>query len=737
MIVSSEFYKDEVRCGFYVPTAIKQAWAAALMVLAEIDRICTKYGIEYFADWGTLIGVVRHGGFVPWDDDLDICMKREDYIRFREVADRELSPEYVIHDYERQENHWLFIARICNTRNINFSKEHLDKFHNFPYISAIDIFVQDYVYRDPDKENERCDSIKYLLAVADGIINEEFNKSTIETNLSEIECKYGVIFDRGASARNLGIAIYKLIEKRLGETPESEADNLVQLFPWGIKGVQGLPKRYYEHIIRLPFENTTIPVPACYAKVLANRYGDYLKIHKIWGGHGYPYFEAQKANLQVVVDFKLPEFSFDSSMLERPEVDDSGGIKAISKEWLAENKEIFATVRENIYGADIECSDDRLLTMLADCQQSAVDYGSYIEQVIGADRQEVKRVVAALEAYCETLFALYNTPEDTICLEDMGKALDLVESEIASQIINKQIIVFVVDDINRFREIEPLYKRLLSDRNNLVYTVFVVTDFKDIYGSVTKSDSDRTVKDGDKVNLSTLIPDIIFFQNPYDAQNPCLTLPEEYYASNMRLIARQLIYVAPEVDEFDLGAINDIYNMKHYVTAPGVILADRIYIQSENMKEMYVKKLAEFCGEDTESIWRGEIDVRTDIYDTGCNVHEKHIDCPNATTRKKLLYCFGENELFEHDRDKLKEAINKRLSLFESNREALDITVCIYPQMLEKDCQKYFMGIEYISYSEVDTDVIRTYDAYYGSPSPLVLRFVRAGKAVMISDYDV
>ena len=78
-----DFYRDEVRCGFYIPTAVKQAWAANLTVLSEIDRICEKYGIRYFADWGSILGAVRHGGYVPWDDDLDICMLRDDYTRFR------------------------------------------------------------------------------------------------------------------------------------------------------------------------------------------------------------------------------------------------------------------------------------------------------------------------------------------------------------------------------------------------------------------------------------------------------------------------------------------------------------------------------------------------------------------------------------------------------------------------------------------------------------------------------
>ncbi len=140
-----DFFRDEVRNGFYIPAAIKQAWAATLDVLSEIDRICTKHDITYFADWGTFLGAVRHGGFIPWDDDLDICMKRDDYVRFREVADSELPSNFVFHDYERKDTHWEFLARVVNNDKMCFEEEYLRTHNNFPWLAGVDIFVKDYL----------------------------------------------------------------------------------------------------------------------------------------------------------------------------------------------------------------------------------------------------------------------------------------------------------------------------------------------------------------------------------------------------------------------------------------------------------------------------------------------------------------------------------------------------------------------------------------------------------------
>ena len=110
MQLPDSYYEDEVRDGFYIPSMGKKAWAAELAVLNEVDRICTKHNIQYFAEWGTLLGAIRHGGFIPWDDDMDIAMKRADYEKFLKVAPQELPGGFEIFNLRNHDNFWYFLA---------------------------------------------------------------------------------------------------------------------------------------------------------------------------------------------------------------------------------------------------------------------------------------------------------------------------------------------------------------------------------------------------------------------------------------------------------------------------------------------------------------------------------------------------------------------------------------------------------------------------------------------------
>ena len=346
-----DFFRDEIRCGFYIPTAIKQAWWVQLNVLKEIDKVCKKHDIHYFANWGTLLGAVRHGGFVPWDDDLDIGMCREDYRRFREVADAELPAEYSIHDYERQEDHWLFLARVVNNKRICFDPDYLNAHHNFPWLIGIDIFIKDYLYDDPVKEKERDDEVMHIIAVADGIVEEKIPLAVKEKWLAEFEEKYNVVIDRTLDKRSIGVELYRLAEKQISRLTAKDSHTMGQVFPLIIKGHKALPPDYYEKVFSIPFENGSIPVTAGYNAFLASDYGDYLKLYKKGGSHGYPFFEGQKKEMMKDAGFSYPGYNYDPSTQKRDDPDEAyrSSLKGMTEECLIRFDELYDMICNRIF----------------------------------------------------------------------------------------------------------------------------------------------------------------------------------------------------------------------------------------------------------------------------------------------------------------------------------------------------------------------------------------------------
>ena len=86
------FFEEEVRCGHTVTSQIKKLWSVQIACLEQLKQICERHNIRYFVSGGTLLGVIRHKGYIPWDDDLDVVMFKEDYDRFCQVAPNELPP---------------------------------------------------------------------------------------------------------------------------------------------------------------------------------------------------------------------------------------------------------------------------------------------------------------------------------------------------------------------------------------------------------------------------------------------------------------------------------------------------------------------------------------------------------------------------------------------------------------------------------------------------------------------
>lgn len=752
---SIDFFKDEIRNGFYIPTAIKQAWAADLDVLAEIDRICKKHDIKYFADWGTFLGAVRHGGYVPWDDDLDICMLRDDYIRFRSVADKELPAHFVIHDFERKENHWLFLSRVVNNSKMCFDLKYLDEHNNFPWLAGVDIFVKDYLFADDDKEKRRDKDIMNILAVADGITEGSINKQQASAHLNEIKRRYHISLPGMYRTRDVAVALYKLAEQQMAKVKPDETDRVGQVFPWILKNGPDAAERkaFYESFIRLPFEDTTIPVPATYNAVLASRYGNYNEIRKVWDGHDYPYFEGQKEDMEKLSGEKFPGFVFRAEMLKRPDVDNRRSLKNTSLRCLDELKAFLKDAENILHGGTL----DDFTQTISDSQQLAAEYGTLVEQAKGEERDCTKEVVEALQQYCDALWNEYQTVAggaEMDSLPESRRALEAVVETVTLRIIERREVLFLPTGSVEWDALKEYYTKEM-DKDVDVFVVPMPIMKKSFMGKILMSDGEIedsvhieeypegiVYTDWKTYDPALHCPDEVYIENPYDGANPCLTVPPDFYAENLRKYAGKITYVPiGETSEFGQEDVNDWYNLKHYVTAPGVVFADEVRVQSDNIREQYINALTAFAGEENKAIWEKKIMAAH----AGTGVE--------ADMEKKVIYCIGANELKEHT-EVFYDSVMNRLDILSGCEGDIKVSLMLYPNSRNEwkavddelsdrifytiDNMVPASGMELITLDQRSADRIASdYDGYYGSPSPLVPAFVVKGKPVMLANYGV
>ena len=284
------FFEGEWREGFFVESKMKRAWAAEMVVLEEIDRICKAHGIQYFADWGTLLGAVRHKGFIPWDDDIDIVMKRKDYNKFLQVVQEEIPSGWLMcnaslpggDDWDHE------FSRLINGLKIDFAKEHLDKFHGCPYIVGVDIFPLDNL---PEDEEEV--SVLYsLMKIAYGtIFFVKRNEMEIaEKQLDELEKMCQIKFEREG---NLSQQLFQLLDILNSSYSHIETPEMISYFSWYIQNKKViLKKEWYSESIEVPFENMMIPIPIGYEQVLKVLYGEDYMVPIIGASdHNYPFYK--------------------------------------------------------------------------------------------------------------------------------------------------------------------------------------------------------------------------------------------------------------------------------------------------------------------------------------------------------------------------------------------------------------------------------------------------------------
>lgn len=300
MHFSDDFFKAETIDGFYIEEMMKRAWAAEMEVLEEVLRVCRKHDIPVFADYGTLLGTVRHQGFIPWDDDLDLCMKREDFMRFIEIAPQELTPAFMLKSIYNNSTHLNATARVINGYYMNFDKAFLEQFHGCPYAVGVDIFPLDYCLKDKEREEIQHKCIQLVMSAASSIpVDAPMDEKTIAL-LDSIEKLSGEQIIR---TNPLQHELKVVVDKLSAWGNSSNSDAICHMIPYALAGDYRVSKNCYDESMEMPFFHMMVPVPSKYNEILTAEYGaDYMTPNHAWRAHDYPFYNKQKNALRDVLE---------------------------------------------------------------------------------------------------------------------------------------------------------------------------------------------------------------------------------------------------------------------------------------------------------------------------------------------------------------------------------------------------------------------------------------------------
>ena len=237
-------------------------------MLDEIARICEIHKLQYFLIGGTLLGAIRHKGFIPWDDDLDIAMPRKDYNKFREICKNDLNDQYYLHSIDMDPKYWVSFIKLLK-KNTIFEPEQ-DKTIDTPYKGVyVDIFPLD----NANKERSIFQDIQ--AKICKGLTSFQYRrrKATMITK-TPLGIKILYPFLSLFSVKTIS----KIIDKIMQLNKNDNSPYFINIASFINVHKHTILKEKYLPSVKMEFEGKLYNVPRDYDYVLNRLYGDYMTL---------------------------------------------------------------------------------------------------------------------------------------------------------------------------------------------------------------------------------------------------------------------------------------------------------------------------------------------------------------------------------------------------------------------------------------------------------------------------
>lgn len=411
--------------------------------------------------------------------------------------------------------------------------------------------------------------------------------------------------------------------------------------------------------------------------------------------------------------------------------------------------------------------------MLVECQEFAVSLGENIERL----EQEGHITVSCVEEYCETLFHVHEELENNQYNENriykrLKKQLLKVENSAKNDIVVRKEAVFLPYKASMWDSLESVWKAADEDENCDAYVIPIPYYDKNPDGSFREMhyEADQypdyvPITKYDEFDFEQHRPDMIFIHNPYDNLNLVTSVHPFFYSDNLKKFTEKLVYIP----YFVLGELNPdekerVEGMKHFCTVPAVYNADKVIVQSESMRQVYIKVLMEASNNHSEAarkyledkilgLGSPKFDKVTNTERGNIKVPEdwlKIIQKPDGSWKKIIFYNTGIAGLLAHN-EKMLTKIEYVFRVFNENQDEVALlwrphplikaTIeSMRPQLwieYEKIVKKYIQEGWGIYDDTADMNrAIKISDAYYGDHSSIVQLYQQTGKPIMIQNVD-